>query len=237
MTEQKEQNPNALQILHRDLSTQSQISMLLAVANSMAQPLSLAARTRNDSKDGEWDVDPAMSEWEIAAENTFIHACERLDSVIKDGRRWGIEYQKRLEALFERSTKMAQQLAEEQAKLYAVTAERETVQKEAVKAALAPHNIFRPTLYQVSDGSWIACLGNPEETQSVILGSGVSPAAALRAFDAVFNGELTEEQQRLVKEIQNESNPLDTDRPNTTRSPERSGPNPPPDFHSSGPEL
>jgi hypothetical protein len=208
MIEHKAENTNAVQVLHRDLSTQSQLGMLLAVTQAMAQPLSIAAKMRDEDEDAE----PSMTEWEIAAENTFCNACEKIDKIIADERRWGIKYQERLEALFERNTKMAQQVAEEQAKLYAITAEREAAQKEAVKEASSPHNTFRPVLFQTSEGVWIACLGGPNIEQASILGSGASPAAALKAFDAAFNGGLTEEQARLIDNIKNENKSLDKSR-------------------------
>src|SRR5664279_1054685 len=100
-----------LQVLHRDLSTASQINMLLSVSNSMAQFLTaLAVKADDNYPPG--DTTPDWSEGYIAAENTLVLACERLASVISDDRRWGLDYQIRMEGLFGKTTEMASLVAE-----------------------------------------------------------------------------------------------------------------------------
>lgn len=205
MTEAKPDNA-AVQVLHRDLSTQAQLGMLLAVSNTMMQFLTVAAKAENDE---DLERDPEMSEAEIAAESTMIKACERMDAIIGDEKRWGLDYQTRLEALFERNTQIARDVAEKQTKLIEETLARETAQKEAALEVRSPHNLFRPNLFSMEDGTWVAYLGDPKDLAGGIMGSGLSPAAALKSFDAAFAGQLSEEQSRLISKTKNENESLD----------------------------
>jgi hypothetical protein len=196
-----------LQVLHRDLSTACQINMLLSVSNSMAQFL-----TALTVKTEEWDKADTTPDWEegyIAAENTLISACGRIDSIISDDRRWGLDFQARLERLFEKNTEIARAVSEKQKALIEETTAKEKAIREAAEAALAPHIQFRPTLFAMGDGTWVAYLGDPADLSSGILGNGESPVAALKSFDAVFNGALNEDQLRLVERLKNENEKLD----------------------------
>jgi len=209
--------PEAVQILHRDLSTSNQIGMLLSVSNSMAQFLTALTARDPDSnipRDNK-DLTPDWEEGYVAAENTLIAACERIDSILADDKRWGLEFQTRLEKLFEKNTEIARSVAEKQKALLDETTAKEKAVREAAEASLAPHLHFRPVLFAMGDGTWVAYLGDPSDLSSGILGNGNSPAGALKSFDAAFNGALNEDQMRLVEQIKNEHEKLDSGRTDT----------------------
>lgn len=206
MTEAHEKQ-EPLQILHRDLSTRAQIDSLLSVAQTMMQFISREPEERENIPGSR--AIPGES-W-IAAENTLMKACERLDSIIEEPQRWGIKYQQVLESLFQRSIKVQQQWAEAQTKHLEAERERAEAQKEAALEIQSPHFRYKPSLTQLTDGNWAAFLGDGGE----IAGYGESPAAALRAFDLTFNGglgQLTENQKQVAaqREIQ-----LEKDEDNT----------------------
>jgi hypothetical protein len=207
----KGMNTEPLQVLHRDLSTHSQLNALLSVTNSMGQFLTaLTGRSAEDWKGADDSFQPEWEEGFIAAENTLIGACERIDSIIADDARWGLEYQTRLEALFEKNSEIARSVAEKQKGLMDEMLAKEKAMREAAEASLAPHLQFHPTLLALGDGTWVAYLGDPSQLSSGILGNGKSPAGALKSFDASFNGALNEDQTRLIERLINENEKLGT---------------------------
>jgi len=193
-------NPEPLQFLHRDLSTQSQLGMLLAITDNMMKFLA--------SEGGE-DKTELPAEAKLAAETTLLNACNRIDAILGNDARWGLEFQTRLEAFFVENTKLAREIAEKQKILIDETAAKEKAQKEVALEAGTPHNLLRPTLYEMSEGTWVACLGDPSGVQSNIVGTGPTPSAALKNFDLAFVGGLTDGQ----KELLNENISLDKARP------------------------
>jgi hypothetical protein len=199
--------PDPVQVLHRDLSTQSQLGILLTVSESMMKFLCIENEPV-PSGDGGRQVQ-LNGESRIAAEATLIRACNRIDLILDDDKRWGLEFQTRLEALFEKNTEIARDIADRQKKLIDDTAAKERALMEAALEAKTPHNLFRPSLSPLGDGNWIAYVGDPDHIEAAVIGSGPSPAAALKAFDLAFNGELSAEQQRLVEQVKNETNTLD----------------------------
>lgn len=173
------QNANPEIVLHRDLSTNTQIGMLLAVCNSMKDVL-LNPEREAENVPGKHLL---PGEAKIAAENTFTQACERLDLILADKARWGIDYQMTLEQQFldRHQENMAllkaqQQLAEQQ--------------RASAKAITRPHFRYKPFLIPMDDGKWVAFLGNPEDLDAGILGAGDTPQAALESFDEAFAGNL-----------------------------------------------
>jgi hypothetical protein len=207
MSEHKEPETGAVQVLHRDMSTQSQIGMLLAVSNTMIGFLRMVDKAEEDRS-----VEPEQCEASIAAENTLITACDRIDSILKDDNRWGLEFQTRLEKLFEKNTEIARGVAEKQTALIEESREKERVQREAILQSQKPHILFRPTLFPMPDHTWVAFLGDPANLRSGIMGTGQSPVAALDSFDLAFSGRLTQEQEQKIQLIQDEHNTLDQDR-------------------------
>src|ERR1035437_6040535 len=208
MSDHKEPETGAVQVLHRDMSTQSQIGMLLAVSNTMIGFIRMIDKAEEDH-----GLEPDQCEASIAVENTLISACSRIDEILKDNNRWGLEFQTRLEKLFEKNTEIARGVAEKQTALIEETREKERVQREAILQSQKPHILFRPTLFPMPDHTWIAFLGDPANLQSGVMGTGPSPVAALDSFDLAFAGRLTQEQAQRIQIIQNEHQTLDQARP------------------------
>ena len=216
-----------VQVLHRDLSTQNQLAMLLAVSDQMTKILLMESATDEEDE----TCDRLAGEPQVAAETTLIKACTRIDSIIEDDRRWGLDFQIRLEKLFEKNTKMAHGVAERQKKTLDEVLAKETAQKELAVEVKSPHNLFRPTLFTMPDGAWVAFLGDPQDMNSGILGSGTSPATAMKQFDLAFEGQLTKAQQNTIETITHEQQQHSMDQvgPEHPEEPNRRGPGLPPD--------
>src|SRR6266566_9046993 len=70
---------------------------------------------RGESEDSKYT--PQNSEARIALENTLIKACDRLDKILIDDRRWSIEYQMNLEDEFKKSHELNKSFLESQCKV------------------------------------------------------------------------------------------------------------------------
>lgn len=206
MTEQKSPENSAVQVLHRDLSTQSQLGMLLAVNSVMMQFLTVE---KKDEDEDDLSTAPKRGEAHIAAENTLISACDRIDSILKDDKRWGLDFQMRLEKLFEKNTEVAREVAEKQKKLIDECLAKELAEKEAAIQSQKPHVVFRPTLFSLPDQTWVAFLGDPANLPAGIMGTGPNPLAALESFDLAFSGQVAQEREQIMQSIQNEHEALD----------------------------
>ena len=118
---------------------------------------------------------PQNSEARIALENTLIKACDRLDKILSDDQRWTIEYQKNLEAEFNKS--------------HAENLKFLEAQRKASEEISTPHFQWRPTLLKSADGKmWVALLGDPQDPSKGIVGIGRTPEEALAEFDKDFSG-------------------------------------------------
>lgn len=176
-------------LLHRDLSTGQQINMLLSVCNTMLAAL-INPEREHETIPGKRAL---AGEAHVAAENTFIKACDRLDSIINEKLRWGIGYQLRLEDQYnERHTEQlnllkSQQRAEEQ-------------RRRSAETVVAPHFRYRPSLLKLETGEWLAFLGNPENLDNAILGLGPNPEAALASFDSAFTGNIAPEIKKWLEQ-------------------------------------
>jgi hypothetical protein len=103
----------------------------------------------------------------ISAETTFIHACNRLDAILTDPVRWGLNPKHHIESAAE--------------ELIAAEVRVRAVQEEIVKLQARPAIAMRPALGQVGD-DWVAVYGEA-------VGMGATPAEALESFDkVVING-------------------------------------------------
>lgn len=133
------------------------------------------------------NVDPANphlggrkdGESRTAAEVTFMAACDRLDGVINDDNRWSMVIQNALET---RTLEMLD-----------ANVEFLRAQVAASKNLISPAFQYRPQLVKITDGSWVAILGDYKTPEACILGVGDSPAAALKDFDSAFAGVTTPE--------------------------------------------
>lgn len=177
-------------ILHRDLSTQSQINMLLGVISTLASVIMVPD---GESSFGTAARKPLPGEAKIAAENSFIKSCERLDSIIDTPLRWGIGYQLMLE-------KQYNERHDESVKLLRMQQETEALRKVSVAAVTAPNFRYKPMLVPLEDGRWMAFLGDTQNLEAGIIGIGDYPAAALKSFDEAFNGNLSPAVQAWLKQ-------------------------------------
>lgn len=184
-----------LNYLHRDLSTQNQVHILLSIGQMMG---SLMIQNNDENTPS-----TLSDEARLAAEATFIKVCDALDNIVGDKRRWGVDFQLALEKQF--SDGNAAQLA-----LMEAERARAVAQRMAAQEISSPHFRYKPDLYTLDDGTWAAYIGDPNDLESGILGTGGNPAEALQAFDRVFQGELTEQMKKLLaqREEQIEKNAL-----------------------------
>jgi len=170
-------NPRAY--LHRDLSTQNQIQMLLQVVGSTgAMLLNPLRELENIPGNG-----PNLTgEAALAATTTFIKACSTLDRILADESRWGMDFQLALE----------KQLAEEHKSFMDARASELAMHAEHKRAAellQKPHWIYRPKLIALTDGTYAAFLGeSPDNPAGGLVGIGGCPQEALNTFDDVFRG-------------------------------------------------
>lgn len=178
--------PNPVPFLHRDISTQSQLQMLLQVSGMMLTALT-AVQNAEESSDGST---PCLPEAKLAAENTFIKVCDRLEKIIADEPRWSDEYQKSLERLYTeqheermKTFKAQRQAAENQHRAAELQAQNLT-------ELLTPHFKYKPALLKLEDGKFMALLGDAADAQSGIVGVGDSPAEAIKSFDEFFQGSI-----------------------------------------------
>jgi len=129
---------------------------------------------RGESEDSKYT--PQNSEARIALENTLIKACDRLDKILIDDRRWSIEYQMNLEDEFKKSHELNKSFLESQCKV-----------SEEISS---PHFQHKPTLAKSQDGQlWFAILGDKKDLANSIVGIGRTPDEALQEFDKNFQGQ------------------------------------------------
>jgi len=119
-----------------------------------------------------------------AAATTFIKTCGRIDELLEDRSRWGLENHDTM-------SKAVLLLAEQQEKFL-------SEQILSAKEVRRPSFQLRPTLVIV-EGEFVAFYGDPLTPGGFIAGRGPTPAAALNDFDAAFL-RTTPEQVQLIAE-------------------------------------
>jgi hypothetical protein len=216
----------------REQATRAQVDTLLQAAGLMLTGLASLRAIDGGFADEEQRL---KGEARVAAELTFINACDRLDKIFQDDSRWSLDFPTQLEKLF--ATRCEQQSALNEA------------QRKYVEASQLPQNIFRPKLCRLPDGSWVAFIGDMwKDPNNALAGVGENPAAALNAFDAMFQGSIPEGvKQWLAEREKNELSRLEQMDPagnGTTGGNEKSrevppgnGGHPGPDAGSSGPQA
>lgn len=154
----------------RDMINQVQVNSVLQIFGAAA---SVLIQSENLEEDRGGKLDGGTK---AAIESTLIRACARLDNLLEDEPRWTLEIGNSLEAkLSEIYTQNARMLSE-QANAYAEFS--------------APHTRLQPQLVHMSDGTWIAFCGDPSNLDNALVGAGNCPDNALKAFDALFKGEV-----------------------------------------------
>jgi hypothetical protein len=108
----------------------------------------------------------------IAASTTFIKACARIDALLDDGTRWGMDVHKKLQENLEKN--------------YAQQYEFLKAQTEASQALARPFFLMKPEFVQCPDGTFVAYVGDLSIPGSGIMGVGITPQAASEDFDRAY---------------------------------------------------
>lgn len=153
-------------IQSRDQVTQTQVGTVLSTIATMIPLLHIR---HSDDSAGRLDGGTLM-----AVETTLCNACDRLDKILTDESRWGIESHCRLENHL--------------ANLYHEHAKTLKLQQQQIYELAKPHIRYSPQIGRLTDGTWIAFLGDIEDLNNAVVGVGGCPAQALEAFDEMFNG-------------------------------------------------
>jgi len=157
-----------------EVTTQNQINNLMQIASlalaSLRNPPNVGMFGQSEPQE---QTDTMPPEAKIAAENLFIKATEALEAIIADKCRWSLDKQHALEKEFLESHALNKKFLEHQA--------------QAAYYYTTPHFRFHPALARCVDGvTYAAFIGDPNDANNCIIGTGKSPEAALRAFDEVF---------------------------------------------------
>lgn len=169
--------PPQIHLAARELSTQQQVSTCLQILGMCITACNIKAQNMEYSESSVPSAEKALpGEALIAAENTFIKACARLDSILEEAYRWDSKFQQQIEQDYKDAIKLNLESLE--------------AQKKASLAITAPHNKMNPTLVRLLTQDWAAYKGNLESPTSII-GIGPTPEAALEAFDEAFRGRVT----------------------------------------------
>lgn len=171
------QTPTPVIASTREGTTHAQVNTVLSILGMTITAISHAQRDLEDLESAVPNESKRLpGEALVAAENTFVKACERLDSILDDSARWDSSFQMNLEADYKRA--MDENIGFLQA------------QRKAAEHITLPQARMNPSLVRLTDGLWAAILGNPE-TPSSIIGIGPTAQEALDAFDESFNGRMT----------------------------------------------
>lgn len=109
----------------------------------------------------------------IAAELTFMKACERLDSILDDSARWGVSNHSKLNEAIASVHKTQERVLK--------------AQLNHLEQASRPSNRLRPTIATYGLGHFLAIWGSLDKPGMAIIGRGKTPAEALTDFDAAFH--------------------------------------------------
>lgn len=166
----------------RDQITSVQITNLLNVVGVLFNALHAGKDDEPHIQKREIDGGALM-----AAEHTIVNACNALDSILSDERRWNIDVQESLEASLMKMYKANTQLAE--------------AQHQHVKKSNSPSQRHRPTLLWMLDNLWAAVMGDLSLPEHLIVGTGASPEEAYEDFDKVFAGKKANSRDTVLKWI------------------------------------
>jgi hypothetical protein len=108
-----------------------------------------------------------------SVEASLIGLCTRLDKIVSDESNWTLKGYRDME--------------EQYSNLMRAHSEALQAQRTTSEVLVKPHMTMRPTLLKMDIGGWAAFIGDMG-SDSAIIGLGACPAAALAAFDDVFEG-------------------------------------------------
>lgn len=158
--------------INRENITTMQISVLLNTITTMQAGL----REWPTESNGVPSTNRLDGEGRVALETSLIKACERLDEIVSDKSRWGID------RLLEIERKLDETLAAQNDFFKS--------QKAAADDTRRPHRFLSPDLRLTPHG-WCAWYGDVSDDASLITGIGDSPAEAMAAFDEAYYRKLT----------------------------------------------
>lgn len=170
---------------HRDQITNFQINTLLNVAGLLANVIT------NPMREFEGVPSPALDGGiKTSAEASFINVCNRIDELVSDPARWTFKMQEHLEY----------KLGE----IYAREIQLKEAQLKSVNEVNSPHFLYKPTLVRLKDGTYAAILGDLNDVDNSLVGVGLTPDEAMKAFDAAFVGAPSQAMAEWLEKQQSE---------------------------------
>lgn len=173
-----------IQLSSRELSTRFMVDTCLAVFSTAGAVMGHWMRSAGDPITGqttEPELTPVDSEAKIECQKTMWAAADRLQKILADDNRWSLDFQIKTEKHFEEVAARQKEVLETQ-RLAAIQ------QLEASREITTPHFRYKPALCRMTDGNWLAFLGDIEDLANSIQGVGPTPQVAIDAFDAAFAG-------------------------------------------------
>ncbi len=162
----------------REQATMQQVSICLQIVGMMITACNVKAQNMEYNESSVPASEKALpGEAVVAAENTFVAACERLDSILKDPARWGSDFQRQME--------------KDYAEAVQLNKESLAAQRDAALEVVSPHARLNPTLVKLKTGDWAAFKGDLN-SPTCVLGIGRSPEECLKSFDESFRGNQTD---------------------------------------------
>lgn len=158
--------PQVSMLPRREHLTAVQIGNMLSVLNMLGAFLKQSDEESYGKPEHDGGVKSA-----VAA--SVYHALNRLDSIITDNSRWGMESHLHMERLIAANLKASIDVAESH--------------QRTQELLRCPHISMQPTLRRLDDGSWIAWVGGIEDE---LVGFGPTPIDALLSFDRVVLGDI-----------------------------------------------
>lgn len=163
MSQPKTEN-GGLVIPSREFITEQQVHIVLHAINAL-QPFVLTPIPEDGT------TRPG-SEGRIAADNTLVALCSRLDKIMEEESRWSMSGTVDFYAELAKTQKIQQEFLVEQAR--------------AAKMVTLPHYLLRPTLARDSL-NFYAIWGDASKEGASIIGIGKTPNEAMADFDAAFD--------------------------------------------------
>lgn len=160
-------NPNRTGIPSRESTAEQQVHTALSVLHALT-PFILEPHRELGKEVKELDGGT-----EYAAAATFTKACNRLDTMLDDSSRWGLEDHDRLYDSMVKSHEAQQGFLK--------------AQTDAANIVQRPSYQLRPTLATDADNFYIAIWGDMTKAGCALIGRGKTPAEALTDFDAAFH--------------------------------------------------
>jgi hypothetical protein len=181
----------------RELTTQMQLNSLLSVASFTWS--AMQGPPPNPFTEEPAKHNPIRGEAPVAAETLFVKTCEAMEKIVSDPERFDFSFQKKIEDDYARAMELNVQYIQ--------------AQRDAAVEAASPHSVCNPTLVRLADGQFMAVLGNPNSAKDSLVGTGVSPQAALEAFDEAFRGAASQIKNEQKQQQQKVDRGTDTTTP------------------------